>query len=466
MRKVLALFAFLSLGANLLAQNNYEVDFYIHEDENDTIYLTSFRGGINEISDSALRQKDGSFHFSLVDYPQGMYMLKDSQKRDMFSFLLDKSNKFSIEIYNTGEAFVKGCADNDAYMLYQYENRKVQEAMYYYRLDAQKEPDKKDSLYAEVKAKMDKFEKFQDDFFATYPNNFISVVYKGMNQTVPTRFLENNRTVKKGMEAEYTYFMRKHYWDYFDFTDMRTFYSPYFIKQFNNYITDLTNQIADSVCVAIDDFVQIADQRKGREYADYIIGWYLSNMPRMPFSYNEIVYIHMVNKYLDRAARYLLPSDVEIHKQYANKISRFLPGKLMPNLVLPDFEGKTHKLYSLTNKFTVVYFFSSTCESCKKNIEVLKDLYATNKEYYDVEIFAVDLDEDYAMAKARQQAEPFPWIVTYSEVENLRPYGFILDHTPELYVLDKDKRIINKTPMYEHIEKTLDAVLKQEQQGK
>lgn len=450
------IFSLMCLSVTVNAQNNYEVDFFIHDDDNTKLYVEGFCGGSRDIMDSMTRKKDDSFHFSAKDYPEGMYMLKDEQKRDMFSFLLAKSKKFSIEIYKTGEAFVKGCAENDAYMMYQYENRKSQEAMYYYRLEAKAHPEKRDSLYADVKPKMDAFENFQRNFLATYPNNFISVVYRSMNQSVPSSFFANGK-LKPGMEKEYSYYLRTHYWDNFAFDDNRILYSPYFIKQFNAYVSEITTQVSDSVCVAIDDFIAEADKRGGKEYADYVIGWYLANMPKRPFSYNEIIYVYLVDKYLDRAATYLMPSVIEAHKAYASKVSRFLPGKVMPNIVLRDFDGKEQRLYSLKNKYTVLYFFSSTCESCKKNLSVLKDLYQTNKDYYDFEIYSVDLEEDVAIAKARQEMDPFPWIVTQTDVENLRPYGFVLDHTPELYILDKDKRVINKTPMYEQIEKTLDA---------
>ncbi|MBQ9311978.1 MAG: redoxin domain-containing protein [Bacteroidales bacterium] len=465
-KKIFSYFVLMFVTTVLLqAQNNYEVDFYIHEDENDTIYVTSFCGAKTEISDTLIKRKDNSFHFSAKDYPMGMYMLKDAKERDMFSFLLGKSNKFSIEIYPTGKAFVKNCMENDAYMLYQYENRKYQEAMYYYKLNVQKDPDKRDSLFAALQPIMDTFENFQQHFFLTYPNNFITVAYKGMNQSVPAYFIENGQ-VKPDKREEYIYYMRKHYWDNFAFNDNRLLYSPYFISQFNNYVTQMTEAIPDSVCVAIDDFIQISDKKGGKEYSDYVIAWYLTNMPSMPFSYNEIIYVYMVNKYINRASEYLYPSQIEKHKMYAERVSLFLPGKIMPNIVLKDFNGKEQSLYSIKNKYTVLYFFSTTCESCKKNLDVLKDLYKLNKEYYDFEIYSIDLEEDYAIAKARQQADPYPWIVTQTSVETLRPYGFVLDHTPEMYVLDKNKRIINKTPMYEQIEKTLDAALGLEKKEK
>ena len=132
----------------------------------------------------------------------------------------------------------------------------------------------------------------------------------------------------------------------------------------------------------------------------------------------------------------------------------------MPNIVAEDIDGNIQSLYAQKHRFTVLYFFSSTCESCLKNIDVLKELYRMNKDYYDFEIFSIDIEPDVEIAKARQRMDTYPWIVTYKDANLLREYGFILDHTPELYVLDKDKKIINKTPMYEHIEKTMDALMK------
>lgn len=458
MKRIFCLLTSFLLVAGIYAQKSYKVDFYIHEIEDTILYINSYCGGEHKLADSIRVKKDGSFKWVSGPMHEGMYMVKDQKKRDMFSFLLGKSDKFSIEIYDNGEAIVKDCRENDAYFLYQKENRKYQSAMYQYQLLAQSKPEQKDSLYALVEPVMDSFHVFQKSFFETYPDNLISVVSRSLMLYTPSAYMENGK-VKKGMERQYAYHLRKHYWDSFQFSDSRILYTPYFISKFNSYVTEATVQNPDSVCVALDDFVAVALRNKGVEYADYVLSWYLVKLPSMPFSYNELLYYHIVNKYSDYLTNLISPSELELHKDRVKKIERFLPGKQMPNIVANDINGVPQSLYASNHRFTVLYFFSSDCESCKKNIDVLKDLYSMNKNFYDVEIFAIDVDQDEEHAKQRQKDDPFPWIVTFKNISSLQEYGFALDHTPELYILDKNKVILNKTAMYEHVEKTMDALM-------
>lgn len=447
--------------SNIKAQNNYKVTFYIHEMDYDTIYIQSYCGSNTEIVDSIKISKDGGFHWQAKDMPMGMYMAK-SQKGDLFSFTLDKSKEFSVEIYPNGEFFVKGSPENDAYFLYQKENKQCQTAMYYYKLRAQASPDSADILKKEINAVIDSFTTFQRQFFAAYPENLISVVSEGMNQSAPSYFFENGK-LKEGMQQEYQTYYRKHYWDKFHFNDIRVLYTPYFINQYNTYITEIANQQTDSVCVAIDEFIQKADSKGGREYADYVIAWYLDKFAAMPFSFNQIVYTYIVNKYLDRASGYLMPSVIEFHKQNVEKIKPFLPGNTLPNIRLLDFNGVAHSLYSLKNNYTVLYFFSSLCESCKKDLDDLKDFYKHFKQEYDVEIYSIDIEPDYAICKARQEADPYPWIVTHATAEELSKYNFNLDHTPQLFILDKNKKIINQTAIYKHVQRSIENDIYQKQ---
>lgn len=435
-------------------QNSYEVTFNIHDYEYSTIYILGYCGSKSEIMDSVNVSKDGSFVWQADDYPMGMYMVR-SPKGDMFSFVLEKSEKFAIEVYINGDFVVNNSPENDAYFLYQRENKRVQTAMYYYKLDAQANPDKADSLRQGILKIIDGFEQFQKNFFATYPDNIITVVTDGMNQSAPAYFFENGK-LKEELRQEYTTYYRQHYWDRFHFKDNRILYTPYFIKQFNNYISEITLQEADTVCKAIDEFIVKADSQGGKEYADYVIAWYLENLPSLPFSFNEIIYDHIIKQYLERASTYLLPSAIEFHTQRIEKIRPFLPGKLMPNIILNDFTGVRHKLYSLKNEYTVIYFFSSSCESCKKNLEDLVNFYKFYKDEYDVQVYSIDIEPDYNLCAERQKQEPFDWIVTHASVEELRPYNFNLDHTPELFILDKNKRIINKTAIYDHVKKTIE----------
>ena len=64
---------------------------------------------------------------------------------------------------------------------------------------------------------------------------------------------------------------------------------------------------------------------------------------------------------------------------------------------------------------------------------------------------------------AFQQKHPFDWIVLKSNSTQLKEkYNLDIEMTPDLYLLDKDKKIINHTPLYNQIEETIKSIEEEE----
>ncbi len=143
----------------------------------------------------------------------------------------------------------------------------------------------------------------------------------------------------------------------------------------------------------------------------------------------------------------------------ADKLRPLLPNQKFKNITEKDFEGKTHSLYDLKNKYTIVYFFSAECESCKINLEVLEKFYNDFKNVYDVEVFSIDLDHNMEASLKFKKEHPFKWIVLKTTSEELESkYNLNIEMTPDIYILDKDKKIINHTPSYNQIEETIKRI--------
>ncbi|MDD4387573.1 MAG: hypothetical protein PHD15_07495, partial [Clostridia bacterium] len=58
-----------------------------------------------------------------------------------------------------------------------------------------------------------------------------------------------------------------------------------------------------------------------------------------------------------------------------------------------------------------------------------------------------------------RKAHPFNWIVLKTTSEELESkYNLNIEMTPDIYILDKDKKIINHTPSYNQIEETIKRI--------
>ncbi len=462
MRKILCFTALILCFSGLKAQfRDYKVKLWIHEFWDSTIYIKGAYGENSALLlDSLKMQKDGSFLLQ-GNFHSGI-VVASSTHEDLFSFLLDKETVFTIDAYPDGFCEVKGSIENDRYLEYQRMNREYRSVLHNANTELKKSPNKKDSLHAEAAKAKKRFSDYQQSFYNLYPDNLMTILVRAV--TPPdfgNTYTHSDGTVKEGKELEYAYAYRLAFWDNFDFSDRRIMGTPYFYKKYKTYINNLTMQDADSVFASLKYFVDIANQRGGQLYADYIIDHYLRTLPRLPFSFNEVLYTKIVDSLLnERYTPWLSAHEKEAHQANIEKIRPFLPYNHFPDITAQTLEGKTLNLYSLKNRYTVVYFWSAGCESCKRGIGELIDFYNTDKEKYDFEIFSIEMGGDSVETKKQLTETPFEWIVLQSnptQIEKL--YSLDIEHTPEIYILDSQKRILNKTAAYPHVK----AVIEQQE---
>lgn len=229
-------------------------------------------------------------------------------------------------------------------------------------------------------------------------------------------------------------------------------------------MNELTMQSADSIAVAIKDFIEKANQNNGIEYSKYILDYYILMNRKLPFAYNEERFVEIVDRVVSgERTPWISPSEIETMKAEADKIRPLLPEKQFINISEKTLNDKTYNLYDIKTKYTVVYFWSAGCESCKINLDQLETFYKKYKKVYDVEIFSIDLDNNMEESIAFQQKHPFDWIVLKSNSTILKEkYNLDIEMTPDLYLLDKDKKIINHTPLYNQIEETIKSIEEEE----
>ena len=138
--------------------------------------------------------------------------------------------------------------------------------------------------------------------------------------------------------------------------------TPYFYKKFQTYIDKITMQNADSVFVSFKSFIDLANSRKGEIYSRYIMELYLTKLPRLPFSFNEILYTRIVDEMInDDYTPWLSLSEREAHQSYIEQIRPFLPGKAFPNISAQTLDGRELSLYNLKHRYTIVFFWSAGC---------------------------------------------------------------------------------------------------------
>ncbi len=455
------LFFFLCLPFLGFSQlQSYDITFKIEEIYTDTIVIKSYYGNKTIVIDSLKREKDGSFRLKKDNIHRGVGVFTVG-KLEIFTFLFDKSSKFEISLDDDWNYLVRGCQENDLYFEFQKANKNIRFLGNRIKREINKNPKaNKDSLNSIYKEEVNKFMSFQKEFYKNYPNHIMTKTIKAMEDPeIPKEYLKDNK-IDTAKQLEFIYYFRTHYWDNFDFSDNRLIATPYFFSKQKTYFNELTMQNADSIAEALKFLVEKANESNGYEYSKYVLDYYLQLNAKLPFAYNEERFVKIVDRVVSfERTFWLSPSEIDALRTEADKLRPLLPKEQFINITEKDLGGKTYSLYDIKKKYTIVYFWSAGCESCKINLDQLETFYKDYNKTYDFEIFSIDLDNNLEESISFQKKHPFDWIVLKSNSSLLKErYNLDIIMTPDLYLLDKDKRIINHTPLYNQIEETIRSI--------
>jgi len=135
-------------------------------------------------------------------------------------------------------------------------------------------------------------------------------------------------------------------------------------------------------------------------------------------------------------------------------------GAKAPDILLYDNKHSAKSLYETVKKndITIVFFWVSWCERCKKEIPALKEVYDIYKKK-KVEIYAVSLDEKEVNWNEALNQYKTNWINVAELVEIKKSkYAkeYNLSTTPTILILDKEGKIIAKNLFGEELKAFLD----------
>ena len=322
---------------------------------------------------------------------------------------------------------------------------------------------------------------YKKKFMVANPDLFITKVFSASAEPDIPDFKEISDEAER-KRKRYRAF-KNHYLDGVDFTDERLLRTPVLHNKYKYYMNKLVPQIPDSVIKEADMMIALAEGNK--EVYKYLVHTITSKFEDSKVMGMDAVLVHMGQKYYcgDEDAWWL---DDKKKEKFCDRITAMAPlqiGKTAPNLILLDTtEAKWHNLHHLPSKFTVLYFWDSSCGHCKKVTPKLKEFYATYKEK-GVEVFAIGTEFENKEWKKYVKKNELPWInvsdspeanenaqelmlkgTTTEQSLNFRDTYDIFS-TPKIYLLDENKKIIAVKLMPEQMGDFIDHLLEEEAEG-
>jgi thiol-disulfide isomerase/thioredoxin len=228
------------------------------------------------------------------------------------------------------------------------------------------------------------------------------------------------------------------------------------------YMNKLTPQVPDSLIRSVDFLLHQFDT-SGEAFKIYLVH-FLNTYAKSKVVGMDAVYVHLVDEYY--AKGYATWTDsLQLDKILKNAatLRPILIGKKAPDLMLQTRDGKPFRLHSIESPFTVLFFWDPECGHCKKSMPDVINFYNTYKPK-GVELVAVCTQIQDGVAKCWEHIDSKPGMETWiNAVDPMLRSRFkqIYDvkTTPQIFILDKDKKIVMKKIGAEQLAGVMDRLM-------
>jgi len=427
------------------ASGSLHVEMNISGAANDMAKLLGVFGNQNFLVDSAKSDASGKFVFEADTLlPKGFYYVMLASDNSYFQLLLGNDQEFTLSATKgdyINSMKVDGDIDNDLL----FKNLKF-ESEFGNRLNPVNK--QLETLtegtpeYARFKAEQDKLVAERKAHVASYaekhPNSFFTQFkVSGQNPDLTYPKLPNGEID----QVTQVYRYRKAFWEGVDFNADWTMRTPVYANKLRRYIRELTPQNADSLIKYSDEL--IGKTMGNKELFKFTVNWIALEYKTPKTMGTEAVYVHLVDKYWTKELAWW-SNDEEI-KGLRGEISLMKPsliGKIGQDVTAKNEKGETVSIYGLNSPIKVVFIYSYECEHCQKETPDMVRVYNEWKSK-GVGVFALCTDKEQSkwLDFIRQNNMTF---TNAFDPERSSHYDrkYHIDITPELYVLDKNNKII------------------------
>ena len=431
------LFLSLLLPSILVAQHTIKGMFSPPEDYNVAL-LYKVTPTLSEYITNSEIKKDGSFEFKLDSLAKkGMYRLVYAVPQEDYNFDIIYNAKEDIELTFNSETGVKFKKSVENKLLASYTNSMslVTQSIGNYYSQMRKDSMGLKSIF-----------KAQKETQASYE--------KAAKETIALQFIKANKPyIPKNAEDVNTYAknLKTHYFDYVDFNNKALQSSNFLEEKMLNYVFGMSDDSMD----------EISNYKKNIDVVCF-------KMKNTPNKTKRILLFDLWQQMSDLgfdsvanhiSEKYLMDIAVALNDQELLHALILYKNISLGNKA-PDFDleikvkGKlvTKKLSQLIGAENyIIVFWSSSCSHCLDEIPQLQTFVKTQEKGF-LKVVAIGLED-----------EPYKWKdLTYSYPDFIHVYGegkwdneigdaYGVTSTPTYFILDKDKKIIEKPEDFESL---------------
>lgn len=394
----------------------------------------------NFLADTALFE-NGVLHYSNPKgLPQGLYYFAFPNRNESLQLMLGEDQKFEVEVSLADVPNTIKVNGNEE-ITAMYENARY-EAGIMPQIGSLSAKLKTLTVgteeYNTTKASRDAMEHERmsniKNLLVKYPNLLFSK-YKNAGQ--------NPKLREDVTKQDQVYYFRKEFWDNVDFNDRRLLRTPVIGNKLKKYMKEFTAQNPDSI---FNSAKLLTDKVLDKpEYFKVIVNWVVITWEpgKNDLMDSEAIFVNMVQNYFTKTRAFWQDTlQTQVIQQRANEMAASLVGKKAPNVISKDQFGQKQELLSKNAEYLIVYMFNPECEHCQEQTPKLLEFYHANKA--NIDVFAIAVDTDEQKWKDYINKNKLDWTNVYDPTNRSIYAKYFVDHTPELYVINKDRKIIGK----------------------
>ncbi len=464
---VFLLFVCIQFCNTAFAKDGYEIKVKLDNYAEKQLVLGFHLGDKQYIKDTVTADKDGFFVFKneKEELPGGIYLIILLPKKEYFQVLISKGDQYFSMSTNAADPVtkmkVKGSKDNE--MFYTYLNflteKKTQSEKFkieYKRdsADAVKRKawdDKIDGLDKEVKA-------YQNSLVEKNKGTLSAAIIRASWDVDVPKFEGDE---KEAQRKRYFYY-KKHFFDNIDLGDGRMLRTPLLFNRTDYYVNKLTVQSPDSINEAIDRVIEMT--RPAEESFKFYVTHFLNFYAKSNIVGFDACYVHTALKYYKGGdAKWVDKEQNDKIVKNALELEPILIGKIAPDLAMQKKDGTKISLYDIKTPYTILFFWAPDCGHCQKSMPAVMDFYEKYKNK-GVEIFAVCnkvTDKVPECWKFIDEKERMNWV---NVVDPFLQTNYITKYdvksTPQVFILDKNHKIISKRIGAEQMGEVMDEIMK------
>ncbi len=475
MRSRFSIIAIIFSFCNVLsAQYNYT--FTSPNYDRDTLIIGYYSGDKTLVKDTLYKDSKGKFLMSGSDkINPGLYIGLLKPDNNIFQFVINNESKFEIKFDTAQLNKIEPTHSQENKLFFDYiayinQQRgrieplntlvKNNEGVQGKELQVNKYKNQIEEINQEVKSE-------QKRISTSFPQSFTSFLVKATNDDIQFPAELEKDESEEGKVKKYLYY-KSRFFDGIDFKNPMLINNNFFHSKVTNYFDRLVSPLSDSIIVEIDRFLPA--MQGNEEAVKYFLSSWISKYGNAKIIGHDAVYVHLMDNYFKKGwAPWSDPEKMKTLYKYADEWRPILIGKQMPKIETykktfnanGTVDSSLVKIYDVKAPYTVAIFWASDCGHCSK---VMPSLVSWEEKYrhLGVKVFAVcanAYDKENACWPAVKEKKMDNFINTSDYYQTYRRV-ISIPSTPQIFILDENKKILLKGFDVLKIEEIFEEILK------